>query len=188
MTYLIIRALNAPILILLVSIGAAIQTSLFANWPFLYLQPDVILLATIWCALKRSFTEGGVLVLILGNVAEVHSGAPRGVFLATYMAVYLMIRGMGKLVLIDQLSSFVGLTLFTSIFWKLSVLFVLSTLGIGENIWRHTLALMLPWAVMEGVVGTWVFKWFEKFDWVTFKDPRARASAEEALQLDEEGL
>lgn len=180
--------MNAPALVVLVLIGISLQTSLFSSYPLLYLQPDVVLLAVIWCALRRDFTEGGVLTLIFAGIAEIHSGAPKGLFLSAYMAIYLTIKGMSKVLVIPGLSVLVGLTLFASIVWKLVILWILYLMDAAENQWRHTLALLLPGAVMEGIVGTWVYRWLDQFDWKTFKNPRARAAVEEGLQLDEEGL
>ena len=59
MTRIILKALNAPLLIIFVSIGIALQSSLFSSWPLVYFQPDIVLIAVVWCGLRRSFTEGG---------------------------------------------------------------------------------------------------------------------------------
>ena len=57
MTRMLLRLLNAPAFVLLFLIGMAIQTSLFASYPLNYFQPDVILIATIWVALRRGFVN-----------------------------------------------------------------------------------------------------------------------------------
>lgn len=188
MTRLLLRFLNSPALFLIVVAGVAVQSSLFASYPFMYLQPDITLLAVIWCALKRRFFEGGTLTLLAAYVAELHSGAPRGSYLVAYMACYLLIRFLSRYVMIPKLPSLIILTLFVSVFWKLSILSILALLDQAGNQWRHTLVLLLPGAVMEGIAGMWVYRWFERFDWVTFKDPRARQALEDELQLEEEGL
>lgn len=188
MSHFFLRAWNLPGLILIVLFGVAIQTSLFSYYPFLYLQPDIVLLAVIWCSLRRSFFEGGVCVIIFANIAEVHSAVPQGVYLMAYMAVFFTIRVLARYVLLRKLSALVGLTLFSSIFWKLSVLLITYLLTDKSEQWRHTVALLLPGAVVQGAVSVWIYKAFEKFDWVTFKDPRARQSMEDEFHLSEEGL
>jgi hypothetical protein len=188
MTRLLLRALNAPALLLLVAIGVAIQTSLFASYPFLYLQPDAVLLGVIWCALRRGFIEGGILTLVMANVAEVHSASPQGVFLIAYMAVYLCVRVSARVFVMPGLVSLVLVTLASSVFWKLACLGILHLLGVAGSQWRHTLALLFPGAVMEGAVAIWVYKWLEKFDWATYKSARARQILEDELQLEGEGL
>lgn len=188
MTRLFLRMMNAPGLVILAAIGVALQTSLFASYPLMYLQPDVILLAVIWCALRRGFTEGGVLTLILANIGELHSAAPQGLFLISYMAIYLCVRASSRFLVIPDLQSLVALTLCASVLWKFVVMFILHLLGEGTNQWRHTVALLLPGAVMTGLAAIWAYRGLEWFDWKTYKSARARQMLEDELLLDGEGL
>lgn len=188
MTRIFLRYFNAPGLILLAIAAIAVQTSLFNIYPFIYLQPDLILLFVLWVALKREFIEGGILTLILAQLAEIHSSAPAGMYFTTYMLIYLIVKGLARYIMIASLTSMLGLTLFASIFWKLSGLGLLHLLGLSDNQWRHTLALLLPGAVMEVVVATWVYRWLDRYDWKTFKDPRARQLLDDELLLGDEGL
>lgn len=169
MTPLILKLMNPLILLFTVIFGVALQTSLFASYPLLYLQPDIILLVTLWCALHRTFTEGGILTLLMGNIAEIHSASPQGLFLLTYMLVYLGVAALSKYVEIENLNSFVMTTLIASIFFKLTALGVLHLMGLGANQWRHTLVLLLPGAVMAGVTAVWIFRFLSWLDEVTFK-------------------
>lgn len=187
MTRLLLRALNAPALIILAAIGVALQTSLFASYPFLYLQPDVVLIAVIWCALRRNFAEGGIITLILANITEIHSASPSGVFMIGYMSVYLLVRLASRLFVIPNLVSLIIVTLGSSIFWKLETLGVLHLMGVSTNQWRHTLVLLFPGAVMTGATAIWIYRWLEQFDWATYKNARAQL-LEDELQLEGEGL
>ncbi len=188
MNQVVLKWINPILLFFFVLIGSAMQTSLFNSYPLLYLQPDCILLAIIWIALKRPFTEGGILTLIFGNIAEVHSSATQGVLLLTYMLIFLALKALDRLLLLRQLTSLVSLTLFVSIAWKLISLGLLLLLGTAENQWRHTLTLLLPGAVMEGIVSIWIFRWLEKFDIVTMRDARSQRAMGDELNLEEEGL
>ena len=188
MTRVILRMLNSPALVMLVAIAVGIQTSLFASYPFLYLQPDLVLLAVIWCGLKRSFLEGGILTLIFANIAEIHSSAPHGLFLISYMIIYLGVRVAARVLVMPALSSLVILTLCASLVWKLSSLGVLHLMGLSRNQWRHMLVLLFPGAVMAGASSIWIYRWLEKFDWVTYKNERAHQMLEDELQLEGEGL
>src|SRR5690606_22590765 len=114
-----LRALNPFFFILLMAIGVALQTSLFNSYPFLYLQPDIVLFGVIWCALKRGFVEGGILTLVFSNMAELHSSTPQGLFLLCYMVVYLTVRTLARYFLIPNLSAMVMLTLGASVVWKI---------------------------------------------------------------------
>lgn len=189
MNRLLYRFANFPALILMVAIGIALQTSVFNSYPFLYLQPDVVLLAVIWCGLRRGFTEGGILTLIFAHMAEIHSAAPGGLFLITYMLVYLGVRLFHRIVAVPNLSAMVMLTLGASIAWKFIYMVVLWLLGSSANQWRHMFVLLLPGAVMAGITAIWVYRWLEKFDLITFKDPRSRQSQEQdEFALDAEVL
>ncbi len=184
MTRIFLRALNAPAFILLVAIGVAIQTSLFNSWPLMYFQPDMVLLAVIWCALRRNFYEGGFLTLLFANIAEIHSSVPQGLFLIAYLVVYFLVRVANKLLVIPNLSSVVILTLASSVAWKLLNLLVLYMMDLAGHQWKHTLALLLPGSVMEGIAAIWVYQWLDRFDWVTLKTERARKQLEDELEFE----
>ena len=125
MIRLILRALNGPFLILFVAMGIAIQSSLFASWPLLYFQPDVVLLVVVWCALRRNFTEGGVITLIVAEMSEIHSATPQGLYLISFMTVFLLVRSASRFLVIPSLFSYAMLTLGSSVAWKLTGLLVL---------------------------------------------------------------
>jgi hypothetical protein len=188
MTRIALRFFNLPGLILLTLLGIAVQTSLFSFWPLQYLQPDVILFVVVWVALKRGFFEGGCITLIIADFAELHSAAPQGMFLITYMAVFLAVRGLSRLVVIPNLSSLVMVTLFISVFWKALSLGILHLLGASGNQWKHTLLYLFPGAIIEGLLGMWVYRWLEKYDLVTFKTVHTEQSVENELLLEGESV
>jgi hypothetical protein len=80
------------------------------------------------------------------------------------------------------------LTSFSSIAWKLASLLVLYLLGASANQWKHTVTYLFIGAAVEGVFSLWVYRWLERFDWVTYKNARAERAMEEELQLDSEGF
>lgn len=186
MNPLMLRYSNTPILIALVLIGIGLQTSFFSFYPLNYLQPDLILFLVIWMSFKRSWLEGGVLTLLFAEIAEIHSTGTRGLYFATYMGVFMTLKVMNKLLLFQNFQSLIGVTLFSSIFWKLSTLALLYFLGYGSQQWRHTLSLLLPGALMQGVLGIWVYRGLSKIDWFTLKDPRARDAMRDESILSEE--
>src|SRR6185503_10584727 len=85
----ILPFLNTFILFIFVAIGTAIQSTLFLSSPMHYFQPDLALMIISWCALNRSFAGGGLLTLAIAYFNELHSSAPQGFFLMTYMGTYL---------------------------------------------------------------------------------------------------
>jgi hypothetical protein len=196
MTRLILRLLNAPLLILLVAVGLAFQSSLFRTWPLLFFQPNVILPVVVWCALRRGFDEGGIITLIVANMGEIHSAAPSGVFLLSYMLVFLIVRVASRIFVIRSLFSFIMVALVSSIGQKLSSLAILYLLGViggqisgqGGGLWNSTLPFILFQAGIESLFSIWAFKAFEKFDWATFKNLRAEQVIDDELQLNNEGF
>ena len=122
MTRLLLRALNAPALVLLALLGIAVQTSLFAFWPLTYLQPDIVLLLVIWFALRRALSfEGGVVTLLVSHDrGGSQRRALRASFMITYMLIYLGVRVAARLLVIPDLSSVILVTLIVSAIAKIS--------------------------------------------------------------------
>ncbi len=188
MIRLFLRTANAPVLILLVALGIAIQTALFASPPLSWIQPDIVLIAVIWCSLRRNLLEGGILTLIFANIAEIHSSAPQGAMLVTYMAVYLGVRAAAKFLVLPNRTSLIFLTMGSAMLWRLAMLILIHLLGAGANLWRHTLIYLFPGAVIEGAIALGLYRALDRFDGVTFKSPRAQHILEDEVQLEGEGL
>ncbi len=188
MTRLLFRALNAPGLLLLMLIGIGISTSFFAPYPLNYFQPDVILMGVLWCALNRSFTEGGILVLIMGNIAETHSASPRGVFLLSYMLVFLLVRASSRYFDFSTTRSLLGLTFVSSSVQKCTTLLVISLLGVPAVGFKSAFFAIFPGSLVEMALILWTFRGFEKFDWVTFKNPRASQDLEHSGEFQDRTL
>ena len=185
MKQLVLQFFNPPIFFLLVVLGVVLQTSLFNAYPLIYLQPDLVLICVVWCALQRTFFEGGVLVLLFSQIAEIHSSAPQGMFMCGYMAVFLIVRVLARLLVLGRLATWIQLVLFASVFWKLLSLFFVSLMGLAANQWKHTLVLLMPGAVMDGIVSIWLFRFLYRFDRSTYKAPVTQSvfdpTEEEAL-------
>jgi len=180
--------LNTPLILLLGLLGIGIQTSLFTTYPFNFLQPDVLLILVLWLALRRTFYEGGILTLLLAGAAESHSSAPHGVMLVAYMLVFLMTFGIRRVFVLPDLTTLVFVALGATLVWKTSTLVTLAFLGLGAQQWRHTAMYFFPGAVIEGVLALWLARGLERFDWVTYKNPKARQLLEDELLLEGEGL
>jgi hypothetical protein len=184
---LLLRFLNAPFFVLIVAACVALQSTLFNSYPLWYFQPDLVLIAVIWCALRRTFTEGGILVLIFATIVETHSSAPAGFFLTVYMAIFLGIRVFSRFFVISQFASLLIVTIGAAFAWKLLVLTVLGTLDHAGSQIHHFFITVLPFAAMEGLMGFWAYKLLDAFDRSTTKSERSRQLIEDEL-LVEEGL
>ena len=187
MTRIFLRAANPIFLCLIVLFGIGIQTSLFREPPLHYFQPDIVLIAVIWCALRRDFAVGGIITLVLGELAEIHSAAPSGIMLMLYLLVYFSVRLVMRLIVLPDLTALVLLTLGASVAWHIGNLVILMMLGV-EVSFAHTLTYLFPGAVSDGLLALWAFKLLDRFDWLTFKSRRAQQILEDELQLEAEGF
>lgn len=187
MRNILLRFLNAPFFVLIVAAAVAVQSTLFNAYPLWYFQPDLVLIAVIWCALRRTLTEGGVLVLIFAGVVETHSSAPAGFFFCIYMAIFLGIRAFSRFFVISQFASLLVVTIASAVAFKILVLIVLGTLGFAGAQAYHFLITTLPFAGMEGLMGFWAYKMLDAFDRKTTKSESSRQLIEDEL-LVEEGL
>lgn len=188
MTRIILRLLNAPLLVLFVAIGIALQSSLFTFWPFIYLQPDFVLLVVVWCAFRRNFEEGGWITLMISNMSEIHSISPQGLHLISYMSVFLLLRIASKFLVISNIFSYSMSTVIGSLLFKVVGMIVLHLLGVNGVQWKHALAFLVFGSLVEGLFSIWVFRGLEKFDSVTFKSARLVHTSDEEIQLGSEGF
>lgn len=187
MKRLIFRALNPIFLILLVALALVVQSTLFHAYPLQLLQPDLVLVAVLWCAFRRTFTEGGILTLVFAEMAETHSAALNGIFLISYMAIYLGIRAFVRLFVVSRFTSFIFATMASAVLLKLIQFLILAFLGYAGNSWRHMLIQLFPSALTAALMGLWCYRALERFDQLTFKSERSQQLIEDEL-LVEEGI
>ena len=185
MTRILLRAWNAPGLILLAAILIAIETALFPANVLRFFQPDALVFLVIWCALKRDFTEGGILTLVFADIAEIHSGVPQGLFLIVYMTIYLLIRFFNRVLIIW---SYFPLTLAITIGSKVLIWSVLRMLDVGDVLWKHMILFLFPSLFIQGLLAHWIYRWLAIYDRLTYKDMAAVQAMESGMLPEEEGL
>ncbi|NDD91341.1 hypothetical protein EBZ37_04580 [bacterium] len=183
MTKLLLRLANPPIFFLLACILLAGQSALFISFPLNWLQPDLLLALVIWTSLKREFIEGGILTLLIAHLAELHSGAPKGLFLTSYMAIFLGVRLATRILVLPDFQAWIKLTLIASISWKLIGLLILAVLNKAALQWRHTLTHLLTDAAMTGLCSIWLYRLLDRIDRLTHKDARLEQQLTDDLKL-----
>ncbi|MEK7690559.1 MAG: hypothetical protein AAB425_06025 [Bdellovibrionota bacterium] len=186
MKRIILRLFNAPFLILIAVMGTAIQTSLFVWKPIAVFQPQITLLLVLWCAFEREFLEGGILTLILANLAEIHSAAISGLYLVSYMSIFLAVRGSAKLMLVDQRNGravVAGFAALANSLILISVLHLLKSAQFDVSVVSLVLSSLaqLPYAYFG-------FPLLRRFDWKTFKSDRAHQALEDESLIEAEGF
>jgi rod shape-determining protein MreD len=182
----ILKLLNLPGLILIALTALSLQATLFNNASLAFFQPDIILFLVLWAAMKRDFTEGGILTLIFGNLVEIKSAAPKGLFLSTYMFIFLTARFLYRNFQVLNRRSLVAVGIGAAIISQLMILFILYLLDKADNQWFHTLQLLAPTSIIHGLLVPFVFRFLYKFDFWTFKNPEAEHRYERDFYLDEE--
>lgn len=184
MTRLFLRWLNPIAIFFMALFGIALQSSLFSFWVLPYFQPDVVLLLVLWCALQRGFLEGGILTLILADATEIHSSAPQGIFLITYMLVYLAVRLCDRLFVIPDVKAYATVSLLATVLAKIIPLLTLHLLGVPPAQWKQALVFIAPVAIVNGLLGRWLFQRLDRFDWITYKSPRSEQMLEDEMAIE----
>ena len=128
------------------------------------------------------------MTLIIADIAEIHSAAPMGLYLFSYMFVYLLIRAMNRYLLIARLGSMINITFFATFVLQLTQLTMLRLLELKLGQWQWIIFSFAMGILVNGFLSIWVFKLLGRFDWISHKDARARQTADEEFQLGEEGL
>lgn len=182
----LLKMLNAPGLLLFALASMALQSTLFNTVTLAFFQPDIILFLVLWAAMKREWAEGGILTLLFAYLAELKSGAPRGLFLAHYMAIYLCTRFLYRNFHVLNRRSLIMIGVTSSVISHLGILILMHLLNKSENLWFHTVQLLAPTAIVHGLLIHWVFRLFHRFDFMTFKNPEAEHRYERDFYLDEE--
>ena len=158
------RALNFFLVIVLCLLISALQSVVLKLTALSWLELDLLLLVTVYLSLHRSFFEGAALIIVLGRVAEVHSGAPTGILTACYLAVFLAILFTKELFLVATTFSSIMLAVAGGLIWKVAFLILAQRYGIFWNIWRSSLEYLLPFLLSLGIFSRPVFHFLRLID------------------------
>lgn len=176
MIHEIYRVLNFLLVTLICLFFAAVQ-SVALKLPFLaWLELDLLLLVVVYLSLHRSFVEGALLMLVIGRVAELHSGAPVGILTGCYLAVFMAILFTKELFLVATTFSSIILAVAGGLIWKLAFLVLAQRYGIFGNTWQASLEFLLPYLLSLGVFSRPVMELMRRVDQWTHveRDSEAR--------------
>ncbi|MEN9723211.1 MAG: hypothetical protein RJB38_1197 [Pseudomonadota bacterium] len=183
MNRLLRQLLNTPGFLLIALVLTAIQSAVFISFPLNWLQPELLLCMVLWAGLKRSFTRGGILTLLVGHIAELHSTAPQGLFLCSMMAIFLGVRLASRVLVLPDFHAWTRLTLIASMAAKLVDLIVMAVLGKADSQWRHSLLHLFPDAVLTALAGIWIYRLLYWLDRITFQDLKTEKRLSDDWQL-----
>ena len=182
----LLKMSNFPGLLVLALFALTLQSTLFNHPSIAFFQPDILIFFTIWVAIRRSFIEGGILTLAFGYLMEIHSAAPCGFYLCTYMLIYLTARFLYQQFQISNNRVLVIVGIGFAVFMRLVVLFILYLLNRSDNVWHHTLQLLAPTIFSHGILIYFIFRMLNRFDNWSLKNPDAERHHERNFHLDEE--
>jgi hypothetical protein len=169
------RVFNFFLIMLLAVFCAAVQSVLLKLPMFAWLELDLLLLLVIYLSLHRPFLEAAVLITVIGRIAELHSGAPVGILVACYVAVFLALVFTKEMFLVASSFSSVILAVAGGLVWKIAFLFFAQRYGILTNTWRASLEYLLPFLLSLGIFGKPVFELVRRLDQWTKVDRDSEA-------------
>jgi cell shape-determining protein MreD len=182
----VLKALNIPGMIVMALLLLTLQSTLFNHPTIKFFQPDAVLFLVLWLGIKRTFVEGGIMTLILGYCVEILSGAPAGLFLTSYMFIYLCTRFLNQTFQILNRRTIMLLGIGASLVERITVLFILFVINKADNQWFHTIQLLAPTAIIHAILAVPMFRMFYRFDDWTLKNPESEHRFENEYHLDEE--
>lgn len=170
------RVLNFVLVTLICLFFAAFQSVALKLPVFSWLGLDALLLVVVYLSLHRSFLEGALLMLVIGRLAELHSGAPVGILTGCYLAVFLAILFTKELFLVATTFSSIILAVAGGLIWKIAFLVLAQRYGIFGNTWQSSLEYLLPYLLSLGVFSRPVMELMRRVDQWTHveRDSEAR--------------
>ena len=169
------RVLNFVLVIVLCLLLSALQSVALKLTALSWLELDLLLLVVVYLSLHRGFVEGSLLIVLIGRVAEVHSGAPTGILTACYLAVFLAILFTKEMFLVATTFSSIILAVGGGIIWKIAFLVLAQRYGILGNTWKSSLEYMLPFLLSLGMFARPIFNLVRSLDQWTYVERESEA-------------
>jgi hypothetical protein len=169
------RVINFILVTLLCIVLCAVQSVVLKLSALSWLELDLLLLVVVFLSLHRGFLEGALLIIVIGRVAEIHSGALTGLLTACYLAVFLAILFTKELFLVATTFSSIILAVTGGLIWKASFLLLAQRYGILENVWRTSLEYMIPFLLSLGIFSRPIFNIMRQIDQWTHVERESEA-------------
>lgn len=169
------RVLNFFLVIVLCLLLSALQSVALKLTALSWLELDLLLLVVVYLSLHRGFVEGSLLIVMIGRVAEIHSGAPTGILTACYLAVFLAILFTKEMFLVATTFSSIILAVGGGVIWKIAFFVLAQRYGILGNTWRSSLEYMLPFLLSLGMFARPIFNLVRSLDQWTYVERESEA-------------
>jgi rod shape-determining protein MreD len=148
--------------ILLLLLGALLQSSLFSGLSLAGATPNLVLALVLCWALTRGGREGLIWGLIGGIALDLFSVAPFGTFTVA-MLVIAFLTSLAEYLPFEMTRLLpVGITLLASPFFHLVAMIMMETLG-WNVAWNRMWTLILPAAILDAIVVFLLFPLVARF-------------------------
>lgn len=161
------HSINIGIIVLCGLLFCTIQTVLLRTDLLSLINLDLILLLTLYIGLKRPILEGTLLVLVISHFAEIHSGAPAGLLMSSYLFCYAATVLTREFFLMESGFSIILLGVSGGLLWKFVFLVLCYFMEILPNLWKPSLLYLPPYLVALGLFTRPVFSLIHKIDQLT---------------------
>lgn len=158
--------IDSVLIILFGFVLAVIQTTLFSFSPLDLLKVDFLLIVTIYIGFYRPPFRGIFLAFVLGNILDVFSGSPAGLFAFLRVLSCSLSKALSRKIFLDGVLLQIGVVLTLSIVDSLAMVMLLRAFQLGlprsSIIFQGTLRQALVLALVSPFLLRFL-SWLEKY-------------------------
>jgi hypothetical protein len=156
--------MNAFAIIAIALLVCSLQTVILKLPIFRWIGIDLILLIVAYLGLKRGIFLGAILTALVGHIAELHSGSPRGMIMSCYFVVFGATLLSREFFIMESPFSIVILGVFSGLAWKIAFLILSYKADMLSNVWLTILFYMPTFLVAQGLLTRPMFSLLHKLD------------------------
>lgn len=166
----ILRNLNFLFYLFMAVVMVTIQTTVFKYFPLNYIQPDFLLMVSVYFGFKRDFIEGGVFMILASLALESHSASGEYYFLTCYLYTFVIAKVLSRVVVVPNRVTIIMIAICLSVIWKLGILVLLGLEGRASNGIAHFFIYLIPGLISQAIFTPLFFQIFSAIDLKTHKD------------------
>jgi rod shape-determining protein MreD len=144
---------------LLIVFQTALSQLLFFGW----LIVEISLIAVVYAGFYVPFMKGAIICFVLGFFLDCFTGAVSGLFVFSYVLIFLISRFVSQRVYAER-SSFIMIFVGLCVLLEGLLVMVICKFAYGVGKFYHLWDVFLPQALIAGLLGPWFFKLFHKVE------------------------
>jgi len=166
----ILRRVNFVIYLALIVGFTALQSTIFSYFPLHYLQPDLLLILSVYLGLRRELVEGAIFTIIAATMMEAASASGNHFLLTVYLYAFLIAKVLSDTIIVPDFFSSIGIVAMLTVFRKIGMLFLFGLEGRAQNALSHFLIYLVPGILVQSLLTPACFSIFKRIDMRTYKD------------------